>query len=463
MASLFSKAVGRARGAYDALRGRAPEGRTYEWSRQLDSHRESYTPRLTFARLGQILRSGHDGNLVEALLLFEEMAARDPRLMSNVRKRRMALTGLEFEIRSAAEDNPDVDKALADEAAAYVREKFDELEMDCVLEHLARAIGPNLAVMETEWQRGEPIALIPIPSSRITMDLAKSPDLRIVTEGDRMGLVMAPPKFVLHIPHAVSGSPLFESLSAAQATIWLIKHLALKNWATFCEIFGMPIRVGKYDTGTREDEKAVLRDMLTNIGSNAWAMISRATDIEFTESTQRGAAPFEAIIRYLDKEQDILWCGGNLTGDTTGGTGTYAAASVQDSVRDDLRDDDIRRESRTVRTQVIRAWCAFKYPGREVPLPICRRIKPETVDRTQEATFFKTAQSAGIAIPKAWGYQRLSIPQPQDGEEVLEPVDAFVQGMREEQGEEDELETQGSQAARQRGNKPGEDEDDEDQ
>lgn len=447
---LLRVAINRSKEAYDVLRGRAPEGRTYAYSRLLDATRAALTPRLTFARLNEILNSGYDGYLTEALLIFEEMAAKDPRLMSNMRKRRMALTGLDYEIRSAAEDSDDVDRSLADEAADYVRTQLEALDLRCVLEHMATAIGPNLSVTEIEWVKGEPAAFISIPSSRLTMELTQSPDIRLITEQNLRGEPIANPKFVIHIPHAVCGSPLFESLSAAQATIWLIKKLSIANWHTFCEIFGMPIRIGKYDTGTPDADKAALQDMLANLGAAAWAMVHRSTDIELTESTQRGTAPFETLIRHLDKEQDILWCGGNLTSDTTGGTGTYSASQVQDQVRADLRDDDIQREARTIRTQIIRPMCAFKFPGREVPLPTFTRIKPETVDRTAEATLMKAAQSVGIAVPRKWAYDRLNIPEPKEGEDVLEPVDAFNEGLREMGGAADELSLK---AMRQQGSK----------
>jgi len=427
MGARLNTIVNRVRSAADALRGRAPEGRVYAWSRTLDSYRAAQTNQITFSRINAVLQGARDGYITEAMLLFEEMEQVDPRLKSNAEKRRMALTGLEYEIVSAGEVTDTADEKLAEEAADYVRETLDALDgFPAALEHLATAIGPNLAVCEMEWESSRPIAIFEVPTQRLTMDLNQSPAVRIITEQQRLGMEMSGVKFIVHTPHAVSGSPLLKSLSMAQATIWLIKKLAIADWATFCEIFGMPIRVGKYRPAATPEEKRVLTDMLANIGAAAWAMVSEATSIEFTETSQRGVAPFEAIVNYCDREQAVLWLGGNLTGDTTGGTGTFASAKVQDDVRDDLRDDDIRRESRTVREQIIAPMVEFKFPGRGAKLPIFRRIKPETVDRIKEAQAMKAAQTAGIAIPKKWAYDRLNIPEPDEDEEVLEPSDAFA-------------------------------------
>ena len=121
---------------------------------------------------------------------------------------------------------------------------------------------------------------------------------------------------------------------------------------------------------------------------------------------------------------------GNLAADTTGGTGTFSAAKVQDEVRQDLRDDDIRREARMIRENILRTMVHYRWPDHDVPVPHFERTKPETIDRQLEANVIRTAQSAGIRVPKAWAHERLGIPEPKDDEEALSPsLDAFGQGM----------------------------------
>jgi len=419
--------------AIGALRGRPPEGRVYAWNPALDNLRSTLTPRLTFTNLANLISQGKDGELATTLALYEEMEQRDLRLRSVANTRRLALTRLEYEIVSASESMQEgADQTLADDVAAYVRESFQRLDgLDRTLKHLATAIGPNLAVAEIEWRNYEPIAVFPIPSDRLTMQLFQSNEVRIVTQEQRMGMPAATPKFIVHVPDSVSGSPLARSLSEAQAWIWLMKKLALADWAIFCEIFGMPVRIGKYRPAATTEERNILKTMLQSVGTNAWAMVSEGTSIEFTESSQRGIAPYEALLNFCNRETAVGWLGGNLTTESTGVTGGLAAAVVQDAVRDDIRDDDIKNESATVGKQLIAPMAAFKYPGRDVPLPTFRRVKPETVDRQKEALLLRAAQGAGVQVPKAWAYKRLGIPEPQEGDEVLEPTDAFTAGVME--------------------------------
>jgi len=284
------------------------------------------------------------------------------------------------------------------------------------------------------WRYGQLIKIKPIPHHRLTMMLHKSPDVRIVTDHDHQGEVMATPKFVIHTPESYSGSPLAVSIMRAQAYVWLFKKIALSDWATFVEVFGMPIRIGRYDASTTTTERADLRDMLKNLGANAWAMISRAADIEINESSSRGTSPHEALINFLSREQAIVWLGGNLTTDTSGGTGTFAAADVQSRTKDDLLADDIESEQHTIEEQIFRPMVRFRFPGLEAPVPTFRRIVPENRSRLDYAELIGKAQQTGIEVPRDWAHDVMGIPKPTVDdtgrkEAVLDSLDALEQGI----------------------------------
>lgn len=419
--------------------GGPPSGQIVRYDPNLDSMRSQLTKTITIARLDTILRNADDGDITEALELFAEMEPRDPRLKSVAATRRRAVTGLKWEIVSAAElEKEGVDTKLAEEAAGYVRKRLDTIQgpkkgqngFKTGLRHLAKAIGPNLAVLELVWQYGELVKIEPIDRRRLMMRPEKSPDVRVMTAEDRyLGVVAENPKFVVHVPEAVSGSPLSESLCQAQAFLWLYKKLALSDWGTFCEIFGMPVRVGRYQQNATPAEKTQLKDMLQNMGSSAWAMISQAVELIFAETGTRGTAPFEAFMNYLSRETSILWTGANLVTDTTGGTGTFAAASVQDEVRDDLRDADIEAEAETVRQQIFGPMVEYRFPGMDAPVPYFQRQVPE--DSKQVAETVVSWQGTGLTVPAKWARRQSGIPEPEEGEEVLSPPDAFEEGLAE--------------------------------
>lgn len=77
-----------------------------------------------------------------------------------------------------------------------------------------------------------------------------------------------------------------------------------------------------------------------------------------------------------------------------------------------MRDDDIKREGRTVRQQIIRPLVAFRSPGRGAPLPYFRRVKPETIDRIKEAELMYKVRYIGVDVHDTSARQRLGIPKP---------------------------------------------------
>ena len=68
--------------------------------------------------------------------------------------------------------------------------------------------------------------------------------------------------------------------------MYLFKNYDLKDWVSFCEVFGMPLRLGKYSPSASEDDKLALMRALVQIGTDAAGIIPEGTEIEFKESTK---------------------------------------------------------------------------------------------------------------------------------------------------------------------------------
>lgn len=415
------------------LRG-APQGRVVNYDPTIDSLRRQLTKNLTFRKLDTILRNGDDGDISETLELFEEIEQRDDRIRSVAGTRRRALTGLPYEIVSAAEvQKQRVDAVLADETAAYVREHLDGMKgLRRALKHLADALGTNLAVLEQIWEYGELTDWEPIRNSRLTIKTQESMGVRVITKTERTyGVAATSPKFVVHIPEPATGSPVSKAIMGPLAFLYLFKRLSISDWGVFCAIYGMPVRVGRYETGASPEEKTVLKNMLQNLGSNAWAMISRNVELIFQESSARGVQPFEAFVNMLNRQCSILVLGANLSSDTTGGTGTFAAAEVQDRVRDDLLDNDIENEAETVREQIFGPMIDFKFPGKNAPVPYFKRSK--VADSKAMAETVKAWQDTGLEVPEEWARVKSGIPELKDGDKALVPsLDAFGAGLSED-------------------------------
>ena len=102
---------------------------------------------------------------------------------------------------------------------------------------------------------------------------------------------LAPFKFIVHVAKAKAGLPVRGGIARAAGWAYLFKNYVLKDWVTFAEIFGQPLRLGKYSPGATEADKQALLSAVANIGTDAAAIIPESMLIEFVETRGRPAAP----------------------------------------------------------------------------------------------------------------------------------------------------------------------------
>ncbi len=338
-----------------------------------DSVRDYPGAGLTPSRLSGILREADDGSLDTAMQLFEEMEEKDAHLYCVANTRRLALTGLPWEVVSATKGLSGVDRAAADEAAHYCSDVLHNLDgFEEALQHLSLAVGRNIAISEIVWDvvAGElrPVALPPVDFTRIVFDALDRP--RILTADEpRDGIEIAPHKFIVHTPHSVSGHPQRGGLLRVTAMVYLAKNLSLKDWMIYAEIFGMPVRVARYEPAATAEEKRELLNMLESLGSNAVGLFSRAVELQVIDANRGAAgAPYERLIDFLNREMSKAWLGQTLTTDIVGQSGSIAASQVHNEVRKEILADDMRKEARTIRRDLLGPLTRLRF-GEGVPIP----------------------------------------------------------------------------------------------
>jgi phage gp29-like protein len=371
-----------------------------------------------------ILREADIGSLSATMQLYEEMEEKDAHLYAVANTRRLALIGLEWQVLSAAQVHDGVDRAAADEAAAYAREVLNEIEdLDVVLQHLSLALGRNIAIAESVWDTVDGefrlTDVVPVDFTRIVFDDLGEP--RILTKEEPVdGIALAPNKFVVHTPHSASGHPSRGGLLRVTAMVYLGKNLALKDWLIFAEVFGMPVRVARYEPTASAEEKRELLEMLESLGSNASGIFSRAVELQIVEAN-RGTTgpPYEKLVDFMNREMSKAWLGQTLTTETTGVSGTLAVSQVHQDVRKDILTDDIRKEGRTVRRDILGPICRMRF-GDRVPVPYFRR-RPGRARELSELTEVLDAavNKLHLGVPRTWAHEVLGIPQPGEGEAVL--------------------------------------------
>lgn len=389
-----------------------------------DTWRDYPSSGLTPSRLMSILRQADAGDPSLTMQLFEEMEEKDPHLHAVSNTRRLALTGLEWQVISAADVREGVDRTLADEAAAHGREVLAAVEsFDEVLQFLSLALGRNLAVAELVWDRvGSELRIVdvaPVDFTRLVFD--ELDQIRILTEEEpQNGIALPASKFIVHTPHAVSGHPSRGGLLRVTAMVYLAKNLAVKDWMIFSEVFGMPVRIARYDPSATEEEKRELLEMLESLGSNAAGIFSRAIELDVVEAN-RGTVPppYEKLVDFLNREMSKAWLGQTLTTETSGLSGVFSASKIHEQVRKDIRADDIRKEGRTIRRDVLAPLTRFRF-GPDAPVPYFRRTPSGPTDTEALVTVLDAAvNKLGVRVPLRWAHDALGIPRGQAGDDVL--------------------------------------------
>lgn len=378
------------------------------------------TDDLTFIKLWSLLKGGDDGEIADLVQLWEEMQAKDARLRSVVETRLNALTKLDWEIVPNS-DGPGKDKD-AERTAAYVRQQLGKLEsFDPALRTMAVGMPVNLAVLELIWKGMRLINIKPVPHSRYVVDYDLSPNLRLHDEAGDKGFIPNPSKFLVHVPDRSGTNPWTNTLAISQAPLWLAKKLVWVDWNHFAEVFGMPIRMGSYTDNTSDADKKNLLAALKSLGTDAYGIKHVNSMIEIIEAGSRSDQPYAGLTEYAERNQSIGLTGGNLTTDTTGGTGTFAAAKVQNLIRIDLLKGDAKAERHSVEHGLFKPMLDLRYPTQRNPLPEFRRKIVDEVDITTSVASLDGAQRIGLPVTKGEAYRKLDITPPEGSD-----LDAIV-------------------------------------
>ena len=202
--------------------------------------------------------------------------------------------------------------------------------------------------------------------------------------------------------------------------MYLFKNYDLKDWVSFAEVYGLPLRLGKYAPGASEADKVALMQALIQIGADAAGIIPDGTSIDFITTEKTSSSDlYERLARYCDEQISKAILGQTLTSDSGGGS--YAQSKTHNDVRHDLTVADCKSLASTLRRDLIRPLCIFNF-GEDKRVPHIRFDCEESEDLTQTATIIGTlVNEVGLRVPTSFIYKKFSIPEPEADEEVAAP------------------------------------------
>ncbi len=374
---------------------------------------------LTPSRLHRILEDAELGNIVAQSDLFTDMEEKDGHIFSEMSKRKRAILTLDWSIQEPSNAN-DAEKR----ETAMLREWFSDMpEFEDFILDAMDAAGHGFAAQETAWHRVGNVMLQKSFTHRpqrwfqTLMDDGNALRLR---NGSAEGEELWPLGWVVHRHKARSGYLTRAGLHRTLVWPYLFKNYAVRDLAEFLEIYGLPMRVGKYPAGASDTEKSTLLAAVAGIGHNAAGIIPDGMLIEFENAAQGTHEPFQAMMDWCERTQSKVILGGTLTSQADGKSSTHALGNVHNEVRHDLMVSDARQLEGTITRDVVWPLRALNIPGANpYRSPQFRFDTRKFEDLQTLAKALPSLVRAGMQIPVNWAHEKLNIPKPQNGEAVL--------------------------------------------
>ncbi|HEY4294524.1 DUF935 domain-containing protein [Luteibacter sp.] len=371
---------------------------------------------LSPGRLAAMLEAANQGDADEYLTLALEMEERDLHYASVLGTRKLAASGLDVTVESLTDDAADV--RMADALRELVAApEFDELRAD-----LVNALGAGYAVSEIMWDKSGktwmPCDYKERDPRHFRFDRDTGRELRLIDPQDMVnGIALAPYKFVVHYPRIRPGLPIRGGLARLAAVAYMCKSWAWKDWMSFADIYGLPMRVGKYGPGASADDIAKLMSAVANLGSDAAAVMPSGMSIDFQTAAQTAGAGdfFRGLAEWWDKQVSKGVIGQTMTADDGA---SMAQAQVHQLVREDLLTADAKALQNTLQRQLVRGFIDLNFgPGRYPRLTV-NVPKPEDVAALVKALGILVP--LGLQVEQSVVRDKLGLADPAPGAVLLQ-------------------------------------------
>jgi phage gp29-like protein len=371
---------------------------------------------LTPQRLARIMRDAADGDARDYLVLAEEMEERDLHYASVLSTRKRAVAGIEPTVVPASDSDRDM------EIADAVRDLVERPEFPGLVTDLLDGLGKGYSAVEIMWRqdasRWTPSEYLWRDPRFFIFDRQTGREVRLLDEGASCeGRPLPPFKFIVHKPHLKSGLPIRSGLARLAAVSWMCKAYTLADWMAFAEVFGMPLRLGRYGADATDRDKEILKAAVANIGMDAAAILPDSMRIEFQEAAKSagGQELFHKLAGYLDRQISKGVLGQTMTTDDGS---SQAQANVHNDVRLDIKNDDGRQVAATANRDLVKPFVDLNY-GPQERYPRVKIHEEEPEDIKALADVLSRVVPLGVRIEAREARERLGFSSPAEDAELL--------------------------------------------
>lgn len=342
------------------------------------------------------LRAADNGRVRQLYDLFDDIMI-DGTLSDAVSKRIDAVTNSELTFQSASgEEVPEITALMQTTA------------WETLLTEIARTRIYGRSAVELQFV--PEFTVSPIPPKHI--DLTRRIFLR--HDIDDSGIPFDGDDFFL-----VLGAERDFGLLLKAAPYAIFKRGGFGDWAQWLELFGMPRRVGKYNTYDPESRR-LLEEAFEKAGSAPYVIIPKEAEVDTQESSSGNGASYDEFRKACNEEILITILGQTLT-TIQGDKGARSLGEIHKEVEEGKNRSDLRFVERILNQRLLPVLKA-----RGFPIAGGRFVFPQAVE---QLTVSDVVQLSSIMeIPQSYLHDKYAIPVPKDGEPIARAATTAFSG-----------------------------------
>ncbi len=365
-----------------------------------------------------ILNRAEYGDIMAQAELFDDMQTRDAHIAAEMRKRKLAVSQLEWSLQPNRGALAREKKAVAD-LELMLR---DAIDIDSLVFEMGNAIGTGFSCHEIEWQRNQQGLWTPSkfyfrPQRWFTLDFETRQQIRLRNNKDTYGEELIQDGWITH-KHSTqtSGFVAQDGLMRELALPYIFKNFAIKNWLRFSELYAVPIMVLFHNVKDLA-AKNELKDSLKNIGRSGVALFEGGTneDLKTVDAAKGEGQGFQALIDWCEGAISKSILGGTLT-TQTGKNGNFATANIHNDVRLQIRDFDAKQIAETLTHQLVETIVRLNGLNLRAKW-VFYTTEPEDLSLFADA--IPKLVAVGMKISPEYLHEKLKIPMAEEGADIL--------------------------------------------
>ena len=320
--------------------------------------------------------------------------------------------------KAASDDAADVKLADAVRDLIVKADGFNPL-----LAALLDALGKSYSVAEINWDTN---ATPWIPASYVWRDpryfrfgRESGQVLRLLDDANPSdGIDLPRYRFIVHTPRLKMGLPIRGGLARLCAVTWLCSVYIQEDWLSFAEVFGMPLRIGRFGSNASDADKDALKSAVVSLGSDAAAILHESMRIEFQAASPGagGADLYERLLDRLDKLNSKAVLGRSDAADAT--SGKLGNEQSSSEVRRDILESDAAELAATVNAQLFRPFIDLNF-GPQQRYPALVLDVPDQEDLAGLADMLAKLVPLGLKVEQSVIRDKWGLPDPAKDAELL--------------------------------------------